>query len=69
LNAIQPHTGSQITLLGYKGPSGENTILNWRLEQNSLIIDIPEEMQLSENRPSDHAWVFKIDMSKNNPAD
>ncbi|RLD80621.1 MAG: alpha-L-fucosidase, partial [Bacteroidetes bacterium] len=51
----EPEENSKIYLLGYAKP------LSWDYNlSNGLIIDIPDELQLSENWPCQYAFVFKI---------
>jgi len=42
-------------MLGVKKP------LAWRIADNSLVIEIPEQLQDEANRPCKQAWAFRIE--------
>ncbi|MEA1875511.1 MAG: alpha-L-fucosidase [Bacteroidota bacterium] len=51
----QPNENTKISLLGYPGK------LDWEYNlKTGLSIQIPDELQDPENRPCEHAWVFKM---------
>ncbi|GHT38977.1 alpha-L-fucosidase [Bacteroidia bacterium] len=52
--SVNPKKGSQIYLFGYKKP------LKWSQTSEGVKVIIPEELQVPENRPCEHAWGFKI---------
>ncbi len=54
ISSVRPRKGSKIYLLGYTNP------LRWTLQENGLRIELPESLQVPENRPCNHAWGFKI---------
>jgi hypothetical protein len=45
-------------MLGVKDP------INWRYNKNddTIIIEIPDDLQTEINRPCEHAYIFKIQM-------
>jgi len=55
LKSVTPQPGSQIYMLGTKKP------LAWRIADNSLVIEIPEQLQNEANRPCKQAYAFKIE--------
>ena len=55
LQSVQPEPGSEIFLLGYDTP------LAWTYDEAAgLTINIPDALQDEANRPSKHAYAFKI---------
>jgi len=58
---VKPRPGSKIFMLGIKEP------LNWTMQNNTLVIEIPEAV--SNNRPCDYAWAFKIDQAGSSSSD
>lgn len=59
LKSVAPNPGSTIHLLGVKDP------LNWRQNKvdGTITIEIPDALQREINRPSEHAYTFKIQIS------
>jgi len=55
VKSVTPRAGSQIYMLGVKKP------LAWRIADNSLVIEIPEQLQDEANRPCKQAWAFRIE--------
>ncbi len=55
LTQVIPKTDSEIHLLGYEQP------LNWHIDGDMTIIEIPEELNDENNRPGDYAWSFSIE--------
>ena len=61
---IQPIQDSKIYMLGIDQP------LEWTQDaEKGVIIQIPEELQIEENRPCRYAWVFKIEGEQAKVAD
>ena len=58
LKSVMPKEGSAIYMLGVKDP------INWRYNKNddTIIIEIPDDLQTEINRPCEHAYIFKIQM-------
>jgi len=54
LTQVFPENDSEIRLLGYEPP------LNWHIQDDMTIIEIPEELNDENNRPGDYAWTFRI---------
>jgi alpha-L-fucosidase len=54
--SVRPKKGSKIYLFGYK------KALKWSQTTEGVKVIIPDELQLPENRPCEHAWGFKIDV-------
>jgi len=54
LTQVFPENDSEIRLLGYEPP------LNWHIQDDMTIIEIPEELNDDNNRPGDYAWTFRI---------
>jgi len=54
LTQVFPKNDSEIRLLGYEPP------LNWHIQDDMTIIEIPEELNDENNRPGDYAWTFRI---------
>jgi hypothetical protein len=52
---VKAKPGSTIQMLGY----GQN--LNWHEEGDTLVVDLPEELQTQANRPSLQAYAFKVE--------
>lgn len=52
--SVSPKKDSQVYLLGYETP------LSWTLVESGIKIEIPDELQLSKNRPCDFSWAFRI---------
>jgi alpha-L-fucosidase len=50
-----PTEGSTITLLGYDAP------LTWRRDGEETVVELPAALQEARQRPSEHAWVFKME--------
>jgi alpha-L-fucosidase len=57
LVSVRPKPGSSIYLLGYPQP------IAWRLENDSLIVDLPESLQDPPRRPCQFAWCLSIPVS------
>jgi alpha-L-fucosidase len=55
--SVTPKKGSKLFLLGYDTP------LEWSQTKEGVKVIIPDELQLPENRPCEHAWGFKIEVS------
>jgi alpha-L-fucosidase len=53
---IAPKKGSKVYLFGYEKP------LKWTLTENGVKVEIPDELQSSENRPCEHAWGFQFEV-------
>jgi alpha-L-fucosidase len=58
LSHVLPEEGSEIRMLGFEKP------LNWRLEEDKLIIDLPESLRDNINPPGDYAWSFRIEATE-----
>lgn len=56
-NVLKPKAGSKITMLG------STTSLPWKMEGGKLLVTIPNELQQEKNRPSDNAWVLKVEVA------
>jgi alpha-L-fucosidase len=55
LKSVRPKDGSKITMLGSPAK------LDWTFDSaRGTVIRLPESLQDETNRPSDHAWSFKI---------
>ena len=54
IRTVNPKKGSKIYLLGYKKP------LLWTYTNETLKIEIPDELQSSGQRPCRYAWGFQI---------
>lgn len=54
LESVRAVPGSEIHLLGVDEP------LNWYQHDKGLVIEIPPSLQDAQNRPCEHAYVFKI---------
>ncbi|MBO0722476.1 MAG: alpha-L-fucosidase, partial [Blastocatellia bacterium] len=54
LSSVRPRSGAAIHLLGHPDQ------LSWRLENGSLIIDLPESLQDPARRPCQFAWGMSI---------
>lgn len=59
LSKVLAREGSNIVMLGYKGPLGPKP-LKWHQENDGLVIEIPSILEDEENRPCVQAWVFRI---------
>lgn len=57
LTHVSPKEGSQIYMNGL-----ENS-LNWHIEGDITIIEIPEILNEAANRPCDYAWSFRIEIN------
>lgn len=57
-NLVTPKAGSKITMLGSTTP------LFWNIKSNVLEVSIPNEFQNQKKRPSDNAWVLKIEVAQ-----
>lgn len=55
LKTVRPIVNSEIKLLGYSSP------LKWRIENEELVIKIPESLLNEENQLDKNAWVFKVE--------
>ena len=53
---VSPKEGSEIFLKGFEIP------LNWNIEGDVTIIEIPEILNDIANRPCDYAWSFRIEV-------
>jgi alpha-L-fucosidase len=53
---VTPKKGSKIFLLGYDKP------LEWSQTKEGVKVIIPDELQMPENRPCEHAWGFQIEV-------
>jgi len=51
-SSVRAVPGSKVFMLGVENP------LNWRQDSRGMVIDIPQT--IAENRPCQHAYVFKI---------
>ncbi|MBO0798534.1 MAG: alpha-L-fucosidase [Blastocatellia bacterium] len=58
LASVRPRSGAAIHFLGHPDP------LSWRLENGSLIIDLPESLQDPARRPCQFAWGLSIPIQK-----
>jgi alpha-L-fucosidase len=56
--SVSPKNKSKLYLLGYKKP------LQWSQTETGVKVIIPEILQTLENRPCEHAWVFKMEVNK-----
>ena len=54
LQTMKPKVNSNVTMLGYDKP------LHWQVD-DTLHINIPDQLQEPQNRPCEHAWVFRIE--------
>ncbi|MCX7006775.1 MAG: hypothetical protein NTY53_05940 [Kiritimatiellaeota bacterium] len=52
---VKPKAGSAIRLLGYERD------LQWRMEGDSLVIELPKELQDANARPCHPAYAFKVE--------
>ena len=52
---LKPKAGSAIRLLGYEHD------LKWRMEGDSLVIELPKELQDASARPCHPAYAFKVE--------
>ena len=57
INTFSPKAGSKVTLLGY------DKNLDWEKIGNSILISIPDDVQLDP--PCKFAWAFKINEIEN----
>jgi alpha-L-fucosidase len=55
--SVNPKKGSKIYLFGHKKP------LKWSQTDKGVKVIIPDELQLPKNRPCEHAWGFKIEVT------
>ncbi len=55
LKTVRPKVNSEIKLLGYSSP------LKWRIENEELVIKIPESLLKENNQLNKNAWVFKVE--------
>jgi alpha-L-fucosidase len=51
-NSVRALPGSKVFMLGVEKP------LDWRPDSRGMVIDIPQS--IAENKPCQHAYVFKI---------
>ena len=56
LEEVCAQPNSEIRMLGVSTP------LAWKQDARSLVINVPEALQVPDNRPCKYAWVFKIPM-------
>jgi alpha-L-fucosidase len=54
LSTVKPKANSKITMLGFDKP------LQWQMK-DALEIKLPRRLQEPQNRPCEHAWVFRIE--------
>jgi hypothetical protein len=54
---VTPKKGSKVYLFGYK------KALKWVQTEQGVKVEIPGELQSSENRPCEHAWGFEFDIN------
>ncbi|MGH9616975.1 MAG: alpha-L-fucosidase [Acidobacteriaceae bacterium] len=55
LKSVRPRPNSELTLLG------SNAVLPWKFESDQgTVIELPENLQQSHNRPCEYAWSLKI---------
>jgi len=57
-NFIKPKPGSKITMLGSKD------LLQWKIMDGRLEVNIPGKFQDEKKRPVENAWVFKIEIAQ-----
>jgi alpha-L-fucosidase len=57
-SVLRPRSGSTVRLLG------SDKDLEWRLRDGKLGVVLPAELQQEENRPCEHAWVFKVEVDQ-----
>lgn len=55
---VKPKPGSKITMLG------SATSLPWKMESGQLTVSIPNQFQQEKSRPSENAWVLKIEIAQ-----
>ena len=58
LQKVLPVPGTKLTMLGVEKS------LEWHQQKERLIIKMPEELRLPENRPCRQAYVFKVTVKK-----
>ena len=52
---VKPKAGSAVRLLGY------DQDLKWRMEGDTLTIELPKELQRETGRPCRQAYAFKVE--------
>ncbi|MDR3262499.1 MAG: alpha-L-fucosidase [Tannerella sp.] len=58
VESVTPEKGSKVYMLGYDKP------LKWSQTDKGIKIELPEVLQSPENRPCEHAWVFRVDVNE-----